>query len=258
MKKLDGGKRRSPAKDIAAVAVMTALLIGGQFVLSPVAGVEVVTVLLAAFSFSYGVRAGVLAATAFALLRCFIFGFYPSVIVLYLIYYPLFALIFGLLGRVKEQTYLRFPLWAALLVNVAIVAVGVGCAVCAATNIIKISRLAAAMVKTLLWVIFALCCALIAVFDCVFALQRRGNLKSGNMLMVAVAAAVAAACTICFTLLDDVITPLFMGWGVFSATSATYFYASFLAMAPQTVCAIVTVSTLFLPLVTIFKRASKM
>lgn len=257
MKKLDGGKRCSPAKDIAAVAVMTALLIGGQFVLSPVAGVEVVTVLLAAFSFSYGVRAGVLAATAFALLRCFIFGFYPSVIVLYLIYYPLFALIFGLLGRVKEQTYLRFPLWAALLVNVAIVAVGVGCAVCAATNIIKISRLAAAMVKTLLWVIFALCCALIAVFDCVFVLQRRGNLKSGNMLMVAVAAAVAAACTICFTLLDDVITPLFMGWGVFSATSATYFYASFLAMAPQTVCAIVTVSALFLPLVTIFKRASK-
>ena len=248
MKKLDGGKRCSPAKDIAAVAVMTALLIGGQFVLSPVAGVEVVTVLLAAFSFSYGVRAGVLAATAFALLRCFIFGFYPAVIVLYLIYYPLFALIFGLLGRVKEQTYLRFPLWAALLVNVAIVAVGVGCAVCAATNIIKISRLAAAMVKTLLWVIFALCCALIAVFDCVFVLQRRGNLNSGNMLM---------ACTICFTLLDDVITPLFMGWGVFSATSATYFYASFLAMAPQTVCAIVTVSTLFLPLVTIFKRASK-
>lgn len=257
MKKLDGGKRRSPAKDIAAVAVMTALLIGGQLVLSPVAGVEVVTVLLAAFSFAYGIRAGMLAATAFALLRCFVFGFSPSVIVLYLIYYPLFALIFGLLGRVGQQTYLKFPLWAALLLNALIIAVCAACAVCAATNIIKISRLAAAMVKTLLWVIFALCCALIAVFDCAFVLQRRAKLKGGNMLMIAVAAAVAAVCTICFTLLDDVITPLFMGWGLFSVTSATYFYASFLAMAPQTVCAIVTVSTLFLPLITIFKRASK-
>lgn len=257
MQKLNNGGRRSPAKDIAAVAVMTALLIGGQLVLSPVAGVEVVTVLLAAFSFSYGARSGMLAATAFSLLRCFLFGFYPTAIVLYLIYYPLFALVFGLLGRVKERTYLNFPLWAAVLVNAVIIAVGAGCAVCAATNVIKISRLTAAMVKTLLWVIFALCCALIAVFNAVFALQRRGKCKGGRMLPVTVAAAVAAVCTIFFTLLDDVITPLFMGWGLFSVTSATYFYTSFLAMAPQTVCAIVTVSTLFLPLVTIFKKASK-
>ena len=113
---------RSPrdfsARHIAAAAVMTALLIGAQVALSPVAGVEVVTVLLAAFAFSCGAGAGALVAVAFSLLRCFIWGFYPSVIVLYLVYYPLFALIFGALGRVKEGAWASFPPLAAAILTI--------------------------------------------------------------------------------------------------------------------------------------------
>ncbi len=249
--------RNFSARHIAAAAVMTALLIGAQVALSPVAGVEVVTVLLAAFAFSCGAGAGALVAVAFSLLRCFIWGFYPSAIVLYLVYYPLFALIFGALGRVKEGAWASFPPLAAAVVNLVVLAVGGGSAVLAATDILKISRLAVAMVKTLLWVVFALCCALFAVFNVFVVLQKFGKLRSPATLKLAVAAAVAALCTISFTLLDDVITPLFMGWGLFSATSATYFYASFLALAPQTVCAIVSVSVLFLPLAVLFKKVVK-
>lgn len=87
------------AKEIAVISVFTALLIGGQFVFSFVAGVEVVTVLLLCFCFSFGAVRGMLSVTAFSLLRCIIFGFFPTVVILYLVYYNLFAVVFGLVGR---------------------------------------------------------------------------------------------------------------------------------------------------------------
>ncbi len=46
------------AKEIALVGVFTALLIGGQFVLSGISGVEIVTVLLLSFSYCFGIRMG--------------------------------------------------------------------------------------------------------------------------------------------------------------------------------------------------------
>ena len=76
-----------------------ALLIGGQMALSGVSGIEIVTVMLLCFCFHYGVRHGIAVATTFSLLRCFFFGFQINVIVLYLIYYNVFALFFGWLGK---------------------------------------------------------------------------------------------------------------------------------------------------------------
>ncbi len=86
------------AKEIALIGIFTALLIGGQFVLSGLSGIEVVTVLLLSFSYCFGIRRSIFVANAFSLLRCFVFGFFPNVIILYLIYYNLFVLLFGLLG----------------------------------------------------------------------------------------------------------------------------------------------------------------
>ena len=85
-------------KFIVRVAMCVALLIGGQLALSSVSGVEIVTVMMLCFCYSYGVRHGLAVATTFSLLRCFVFGFQINVIVLYLIYYNLFALFFGWLG----------------------------------------------------------------------------------------------------------------------------------------------------------------
>ena len=99
---------------VAVVAVFTALLLGAQYALWFVKGVEVVTVLLLVFSYRFGVRCGVLSAVAFSLLRCLLFGFFPNVVLLYLIYYPLFAACFGLLGNALRR---RADLKTQLLVT---------------------------------------------------------------------------------------------------------------------------------------------
>ena len=93
------------AKKIILSGVFTALLIGGQLALSGISGIEVVTVLLLAFVYRYGIGQGLLVANAFSLLRCFIFGFMPNVIVLYLIYYNVFVVIFGFIGKIFKHEY---------------------------------------------------------------------------------------------------------------------------------------------------------
>ena len=92
------------ARDLARLSMCVAMLIGGQLALSALSGIEVVTVLLLCFAFSYGWRDGILIAVVFSILRCFIFGFQVNVIILYLIYYPAFALFFAWLGtRLKGE-----------------------------------------------------------------------------------------------------------------------------------------------------------
>ncbi len=87
------------AKELAVLGMYTALLIGGQFVLSFLSGIEIVTILFLVFCYRFGVKRGIIVATAFSLLRCFVFGFMVNVIILYLVYYNLFAVIFGYLGN---------------------------------------------------------------------------------------------------------------------------------------------------------------
>ena len=117
------GKAVRGVKYVAVTAVFTALLLGAQYALWYVKGVELVTLLLLVFSYRFGVRCGVLSAVAFSLLRCFLFGFFPSVILLYLIYYPLFALLFGLLGR----AFSRRIDWRIVLVLTAAAVVCTAC-----------------------------------------------------------------------------------------------------------------------------------
>jgi len=102
-------------KFVVRVAMCVALLIAGQLALSSVSGIEIVTVMLLCFCYCYGVRHGIAIATTFSLLRCFVFGFQINVIVLYLVYYNLFAVFFGWLGA-------RFTGKNALLKTVVVVA----------------------------------------------------------------------------------------------------------------------------------------
>jgi energy-coupling factor transport system substrate-specific component/cob(I)alamin adenosyltransferase len=96
-------KRGHTAKECALLAVFVALVIASQMVLSAIPGVEIVTVLFVAYSFSVGWKKGTLASTAFSLLRQIIFGFSPTVLILYLVYYNLLTFTFGKLGaRIKE------------------------------------------------------------------------------------------------------------------------------------------------------------
>jgi hypothetical protein len=165
-------------KFIVRVAMCVALLIGGQLALSSVTGIEVVTVMMLCFCFCFGIGHGVAIATTFSLLRCFVFGFQINVIVLYLIYYNLFAVFFGWLGR-------RFAGKMSLLKTVIVVASAV-----------------------------------------VF--------------------------TVCFTLLDDIITPLIFAFH--PNVARIYFLQSLYAVIPQSICTVVTVSVIFHPLTKIIKK----
>lgn len=89
-------------KTIAITGIFCALLLGGQLLLSGVKGVEIVTVLFLSFCVQRGPWQGMIVATVFSLLRCLLFGFFPPVVILYLVYYNLFALFFGLIFRKTE------------------------------------------------------------------------------------------------------------------------------------------------------------
>lgn len=238
------GAGKSAVREIAACAVMVALLLAVQLALGFVSGVELVTVLLLAFCYAFGVRAGVLTATAFSLVRCLIFGFFPNVVVLYLTYYNLFALLFGFLGA-KE----RLP--AVWVCPVMLALLAAACGYFAGAGL-KVSVLYREKITAMLWVLFGLLCALLAFY---FALLffRRGAGTAGREL--ASVTALAALCTVCFTLLDDLITPLFLGYSFDGAIA--YFYTGFFAMIPQTICAVVSVFLLFCPLKKIFFAAAK-
>ena len=167
------------AKECAYLAAFVALVIAAQILFSFVPGVEIVTVLFVAYAFVMGARRGMVAATAFSLLRQLVFGFFPTVLVLYLIYFNLLTLCFGVVGLK----------WRA-------------------------------GVKTLPWIILLAC-----------------------------------ACSVCFTLIDNVLTPL---WYSYSAKAAkAYFLASLPFMFPQVICTAVSVFFLLIPLVKVFSRVKK-
>ncbi|MBO7208379.1 MAG: hypothetical protein J6V58_01430 [Clostridia bacterium] len=153
-------------KDITFMGLFVALLISAQYVLSFISGVEVITVLLLCYCYVFGSSKGVIVSTVFSITRCLVFGFNINVIILYLIYYNLFALFFGYLGK------------------------------------------------------------------------RTGSLSlivSGSVVF-----------TILFTMIDNIITPLILG---FSKNAAiTYMLYSVYTCAPQIICTFVTVSLLFKPL----------
>ena len=163
---------------IVRAAMSVAILIGGQMALTGISGIEIVTVVLLSLCFCYGIRQGLAIATTFSLLRCFYFGFQINVIVLYLVYYNLFALFFGWLGtRITGK----------------------------------------------------------------ITLPKLGLIVSSAM-----------AFTVLFTLLDDVITPLMFSFN--RNATMVYFAQSLTAMIPQTICTLVTVSTLFLPLTKVIRK----
>ena len=61
---------------------------------------------------------------------------------------------------------------------------------------------------------------------------------------------IACVCTVCFSLIDNILTPLWYGYSKRAAKA--YFYASLPFMLPQIVCTAVSVACLFIPLFKIF------
>lgn len=101
-------------KECAYLALFVALVIAAQLVLSAVPGVEVVTVFFVAYSFVFGVRRGTIAATVFSLLRQLVFGFSPTVLILYMIYFNGLAALFAWFGKVVKKPL--FSLWWLVII----------------------------------------------------------------------------------------------------------------------------------------------
>lgn len=254
VKNIKKGGKLSPAREIAYISLETALLLGVQFIFSALIGVEAVTLLLAAFSFSFGARRGILSAVAFTFLRCAVYGFYLPAVILYLIYYPVLALVFGFLGRVNDDRFARMPALPAIALNLALALFCTACALGAraASNGEISSRTA---VKALLWTAFALGVAGVVISDVLLILSRFKK-GCGAAVRLAAVCAAGALCTVLFTLLDDVISPLMLGLD--KTAAAGYFYASLPVLAPQTVCVIATFAILFYPVTCAFDRVKKL
>jgi hypothetical protein len=167
------------SKEIAYVAVFVALVIAAQLVFAMIPGLEVVTVLFVSYAFAFGGCRGMLAATAFSLLRQLVFGFVPSVLALYLLYFNFLTLLFGVLGRIVKRPSLN--LW---------------------------------------WLVV-----------------------------------IACVCTALFSMLDNLITPFWLGYGW--EETKKYFVLSLPVMFPQIGCTGVTVGFLLLPLVKAFRLSKR-
>lgn len=103
------------AKELAYLALYLALLIGGQYLFAAVPGVEIVTLLFVTYSFSFGVQRGIVLATCFSFLRQILFGFFPKVLILYLVYFNLLAVVFALLGKAAKKRQ-KTRLWLVTLI----------------------------------------------------------------------------------------------------------------------------------------------
>lgn len=168
------GKVLITAKECAYIAVFTALLIASQYVLSAIPNVEVVTTLFICYAFVFGARRAMVSATAFSLLRQLVFGFFPTVLILYLVFYNGLALAFGTLSKTR--------------------------------------------------------------------------LKGVKLLVVTVL--LACVCTACFTVLDNIITPVWYGYS--AKATKLYFTASLPVMVTHIISCGVGVCLLFLPLTRAF------
>ena len=166
-------------KECAYLAIFVALVLVAQLVFSAVPGVEVVTVLFLSYAFVFGARRGMISATAFTLLRQLVFGFSPTVLILYLVYFNGLTALFGVLGR-----WVTKPLVA------------------------------------LWWIIL-----------------------------------IACACTACFTMMDNILTPLWYGFSKRAAKA--YITASIPFIIPQLICTALSVGFLFLPLQKTFTLVGK-
>ncbi len=109
---------KNTAKELAQLAVFVALVIAGQLALSFIPGVEIVTLLFVSYAFVFGIRRGMLAATAFTMIRQLLFGFYPIVFILYLLYFNGLAAVFGVLGK-KVKSPLCALWWITLVACLA-------------------------------------------------------------------------------------------------------------------------------------------
>lgn len=114
---------KSVAKDISTIAVFVCVLLASQLALSAINGVELVTALLAGFAFSMSAKKGFAVVNIFVIIRSTIFGFFPSVMILYFFYYNIFVLTFWAIGKKSNHELSKKSFAVSLIAVIALVAI---------------------------------------------------------------------------------------------------------------------------------------
>ncbi len=102
----------SPAKTLALIGIMAAVIECGKLAMAFIPNVEVVSLFIALFSYVFGL-AGVLSAVVFVCVEPLIWGF-GTWLPAYFIYWPMLALLFLFLGKIKLKNRVVFALVIAL------------------------------------------------------------------------------------------------------------------------------------------------
>ena len=94
-------RRKSPARAIAFVGISAATVECGKLALAALPNIEVVTLLIALYGYVFGLL-GVACAIVFVSIEPLIYGF-GTWVATYFIYWPLVALVFALLGKLRVR-----------------------------------------------------------------------------------------------------------------------------------------------------------
>ena len=106
-------RTKSAARAASLVGIMAATVECAKLMLASIPNVEAVTLLLAVYGYVFG-SLGVIAAFVFVMIEPLIWGF-GSWFISYIIYWPLVALVFALLGKTKRHGIILPTALATLL-----------------------------------------------------------------------------------------------------------------------------------------------
>ena len=106
---------RELTKNIAVIAVMSALLVAGKFALSWVPNVEIVTPLIILFSVVFGFRRSIFAVVIFCLLDNILYPPSYVVAIQYFFHWPLLCVLANLIKKFGEENEILFVALAALM-----------------------------------------------------------------------------------------------------------------------------------------------
>lgn len=208
-------------REMIILSLMDAVLIVAQMIFGMIAGIEIVTVLYLCFSLVFGWKMSWLLGIIFSITRCLIYGFYPNVLLLYLIFYSICPWIIWLSSRYEKAV------WVMALSSVLI---------CIWVLLSPLPKLV-----WINWMAGVTCLILV----CLLVFIKKADQKGTGFILI-------VFCTLLFTCIDDGLAVLINGFSFKAAYG--YFLASLPVMILQAFNNLIAFSLFSIPLSRVFNR----
>ena len=108
-------KFSTPAKNIAVMATMAAILVMAKIVLSFVPNVEVITPLIIIFTCVFGFKRTIFSVIIFCLLDNFLYSFFYLTTLQYFFHWPLLCILSSVIYKIFKDNELAFALLAVFM-----------------------------------------------------------------------------------------------------------------------------------------------